>query len=73
MKSCFEDLQSCNECCLYLVFSNMLCVSILSMRYVTNLVQHSLQWQEEKEGDVPRVLQRYTAEKLSCFGELALM
>jgi len=43
------------------------------MRYVTNLVQHSLQWQEEKEGDVPRVLQRYTAEKLSCFGELALM
>ncbi|XP_027923208.1 protein phosphatase 2C and cyclic nucleotide-binding/kinase domain-containing protein isoform X2 [Vigna unguiculata] len=29
--------------------------------------------QEEKEGDVPRVLQRYTAEKLSCFGELALM
>ncbi|CAJ1951699.1 unnamed protein product [Sphenostylis stenocarpa] len=28
---------------------------------------------EEKEGDVPRVLQQYTAEKLSCFGELALM
>lgn len=29
--------------------------------------------QEEKDGEVPRVLQRYTAEKLSCFGELALM
>ncbi|XP_057467856.1 protein phosphatase 2C and cyclic nucleotide-binding/kinase domain-containing protein isoform X2 [Actinidia eriantha] len=29
--------------------------------------------QEEKDGDVPRVLQRYTAEKLSSFGELALM
>ena len=29
--------------------------------------------QEEKNGEVPRVLQRYTAEKLSCFGELALM
>lgn len=29
--------------------------------------------QEEKHGEVPRVLQRYTAEKLSCFGELALM
>lgn len=29
--------------------------------------------QEEKNGDVPKVLQRYTAEKLSSFGELALM
>lgn len=29
--------------------------------------------QEEKNGEVPRVLQRYTADKLSCFGELALM
>ncbi|CAL5186434.1 unnamed protein product [Lathyrus oleraceus] len=29
--------------------------------------------QEEKDGEVPRVLQSYTAEKLSCFGELALM
>ncbi|KMT03150.1 hypothetical protein BVRB_8g197060 [Beta vulgaris subsp. vulgaris] len=29
--------------------------------------------QEEKNGEVPRVLHRYTAEKLSCFGELALM
>ncbi|GMH23817.1 hypothetical protein Nepgr_025660 [Nepenthes gracilis] len=29
--------------------------------------------QEEKDGEVPRVLQRYTAEKLSSFGELALM
>ncbi|PSS01907.1 Inactive cyclic nucleotide-dependent protein kinase [Actinidia chinensis var. chinensis] len=29
--------------------------------------------QEEKDGDVPRVLQQYTAEKLSSFGELALM
>ncbi|KAE9588174.1 putative cGMP-dependent protein kinase AGC-PKA-PKG family [Lupinus albus] len=29
--------------------------------------------QEEKDGEVPRVLQHYTAEKLSCFGELALM
>ncbi|XP_059634930.1 protein phosphatase 2C and cyclic nucleotide-binding/kinase domain-containing protein [Cornus florida] len=29
--------------------------------------------QEEKNGEVPRVLQRYTAEKLSSFGELALM
>ncbi|XP_054812249.1 protein phosphatase 2C and cyclic nucleotide-binding/kinase domain-containing protein isoform X2 [Prosopis cineraria] len=29
--------------------------------------------QEEKNGELPRVLQRYTAEKLSCFGELALM
>ncbi|KAK7247633.1 hypothetical protein RIF29_42520 [Crotalaria pallida] len=29
--------------------------------------------QEENDGEVPRVLQRYTAEKLSCFGELALM
>ncbi|KAF7819783.1 protein phosphatase 2C and cyclic nucleotide-binding/kinase domain-containing protein isoform X1 [Senna tora] len=29
--------------------------------------------QEEQNGEVPRVLQRYTAEKLSCFGELALM
>ncbi|KAL6556115.1 hypothetical protein OROGR_005403 [Orobanche gracilis] len=30
-------------------------------------------FQEEKDGEVPRILQRYTAEKLSCFGELALM
>ncbi|XP_050388056.1 protein phosphatase 2C and cyclic nucleotide-binding/kinase domain-containing protein [Argentina anserina] len=29
--------------------------------------------QEEKNGEVQRVLQRYTAEKLSSFGELALM
>lgn len=29
--------------------------------------------QEEKSGEVSRVLQRYTAEKLSSFGELALM
>ncbi|KAG6723609.1 hypothetical protein I3843_03G210700 [Carya illinoinensis] len=29
--------------------------------------------QEEQNGDGPRVLQRYTAEKLSSFGELALM
>ncbi|EYU30730.1 hypothetical protein ABFS82_11G051800 [Erythranthe guttata] len=29
--------------------------------------------QEEKNGEVSRVLQRYTAEKLSSFGELALM
>ncbi|KAK3024928.1 hypothetical protein RJ639_043243, partial [Escallonia herrerae] len=29
--------------------------------------------QEEANGAVPRVLQRYTAEKLSSFGELALM
>ncbi|KAI3885746.1 hypothetical protein MKX03_024019 [Papaver bracteatum] len=29
--------------------------------------------QEEKNEEVPRVLQRYTAEKLSSFGELALM
>ncbi|OVA20281.1 Cyclic nucleotide-binding domain [Macleaya cordata] len=29
--------------------------------------------QEEKNEQVPRVLQRYTAEKLSSFGELALM
>ncbi|KAL3535710.1 hypothetical protein ACH5RR_004171 [Cinchona calisaya] len=29
--------------------------------------------QEEKNVEVPRVLQRYTAEKLSSFGELALM
>lgn len=29
--------------------------------------------QEEKIGEVPRVLQLYTAEKLSSFGELALM
>ncbi|PIN11681.1 Serine/threonine protein phosphatase [Handroanthus impetiginosus] len=29
--------------------------------------------QEEKNGEVPRVLQHYTAEKLSSFGELALM
>ncbi|KAK9269484.1 hypothetical protein L1049_001259 [Liquidambar formosana] len=29
--------------------------------------------QEEKDGEVPRILQRYTAEKLSSFGELALM
>ncbi|KAI4347089.1 hypothetical protein L6164_007938 [Bauhinia variegata] len=29
--------------------------------------------QEEQNGEVPKVLQRYTAEKLSCFGELALM
>ncbi|KAL1532903.1 cGMP-dependent protein kinase [Salvia divinorum] len=29
--------------------------------------------QEEKDGNAPRVLQRYTAEKLSSFGELALM
>ncbi|XP_039017712.1 protein phosphatase 2C and cyclic nucleotide-binding/kinase domain-containing protein-like isoform X2 [Hibiscus syriacus] len=29
--------------------------------------------QEDKNGDVPRVLQKYTAEKLSSFGELALM
>ncbi|XP_020536383.1 protein phosphatase 2C and cyclic nucleotide-binding/kinase domain-containing protein isoform X2 [Jatropha curcas] len=29
--------------------------------------------QEEKNGDVPKVLQSYTAEKMSSFGELALM
>uniref|UniRef100_A0A2P2LHU2 protein-serine/threonine phosphatase n=1 Tax=Rhizophora mucronata TaxID=61149 RepID=A0A2P2LHU2_RHIMU len=29
--------------------------------------------QEDKDGEVPRILQRYTAEKLSSFGELALM
>lgn len=29
--------------------------------------------QEETNGEVPRVLHRYTAEKLSSFGELALM
>ncbi|TYI22037.1 hypothetical protein ES332_A06G078100v1 [Gossypium tomentosum] len=29
--------------------------------------------QEDKKGEVPRVLQKYTAEKLSSFGELALM
>lgn len=29
--------------------------------------------QEETNGEVPRVLQRYTADKLSSFGELALM
>uniref|UniRef100_A0A6N2N8X6 Cyclic nucleotide-binding domain-containing protein n=1 Tax=Salix viminalis TaxID=40686 RepID=A0A6N2N8X6_SALVM len=29
--------------------------------------------QEEKDGAVPRVLQSYTAEKLSSFGELALI
>ncbi|KAL6226531.1 hypothetical protein ACLB2K_000493 [Fragaria x ananassa] len=29
--------------------------------------------QEENNGEVPRVLQRYTADKLSSFGELALM
>ncbi|XP_052199818.1 protein phosphatase 2C and cyclic nucleotide-binding/kinase domain-containing protein [Diospyros lotus] len=29
--------------------------------------------QEEKDGGVPRILQTYTAEKLSSFGELALM
>lgn len=29
--------------------------------------------QEEKNGEITRVLQRYTAEKLSSFGELALM
>ncbi|KAA3457816.1 protein phosphatase 2C [Gossypium australe] len=29
--------------------------------------------QEDKNGVVPRVLQRYTADKLSSFGELALM
>ncbi|XP_062148034.1 protein phosphatase 2C and cyclic nucleotide-binding/kinase domain-containing protein [Alnus glutinosa] len=29
--------------------------------------------QEEQNGEVPRVLHRYTAEKLSSFGELALM
>lgn len=40
---------------------------------LTILIQHFSQWQEEKDGEVPRVLQRYTAEKLSCFGELALM
>ncbi|XP_022929938.1 protein phosphatase 2C and cyclic nucleotide-binding/kinase domain-containing protein-like [Cucurbita moschata] len=29
--------------------------------------------QEESHGEVPRILQHYTAEKLSSFGELALM
>ncbi|XP_060213947.1 protein phosphatase 2C and cyclic nucleotide-binding/kinase domain-containing protein isoform X1 [Lycium barbarum] len=29
--------------------------------------------QDEKNGEVPRVLQHYTADKLSSFGELALM
>ncbi|RAL37184.1 hypothetical protein DM860_004106 [Cuscuta australis] len=29
--------------------------------------------EKEKPGEVPRVLQKYTAEKLSSFGELALM
>ncbi|XLR25939.1 hypothetical protein S83_053839, partial [Arachis hypogaea] len=28
--------------------------------------------QEEKDGEVTKVLQHYTSEKLSCFGELAL-
>ncbi|KAE8647032.1 hypothetical protein Csa_022960 [Cucumis sativus] len=36
---------------------------------------HRKSWEEEEEshGEVPRVLQHYTAEKLSSFGELALM
>lgn len=29
--------------------------------------------QEESHGEVPWILQHYTAEKLSSFGELALM
>ena len=33
----------------------------------------SSQLQEESHGEVPRILQHYTAEKLSSFGELALM
>ncbi|CAH2051180.1 unnamed protein product [Thlaspi arvense] len=32
-----------------------------------------LSTQDEKNGEVPRILQRYTAEKQSSFGELALM
>ena len=37
------------------------------------VVDNTMCWQEEKDGAVPRVLQSYTAEKLSSFGELALM
>lgn len=39
--------------------------------YVDSMI--SSQLQEESHGEVPRVLQHYTAEKLSSFGELALM
>lgn len=53
-----------------LLSSYVFLVLVGSLRLVFNL---NLSWQEEKNGEVPRVLQRYTAEKLSSFGELALM
>lgn len=39
----------------------------------TLLTQLSSQLQEESHGEVPWILQHHTAEKLSSFGELALM
>ena len=53
-----------------LLSSYVFLVLVGSLRLVFNL---NLSWQEEKNGEVARVLQRYTAEKLSSFGELALM
>lgn len=63
---------SFNKCSWSGVFYVLLLSLVLvgSLRLVFNL---NLSWQEEKNGEVPRVLQLYTAEKLSSFGELALM
>lgn len=43
------------------------------MQHLSQVSYSKLICQEEKDGEVPRVLQRYTAQKLSSFGELALM
>ncbi|CAL5391140.1 unnamed protein product [Camellia sinensis] len=42
---------------------------------IIQTIGHAIEWmtQEEKDGEVSRVLHLYTAERLSSFGELALM
>ena len=57
---------------LHNIFSTYVCF-LFWVRCFRILAQYVSPWQEEQNGEVPRVLQRYTAEKLSCFGELALM
>ncbi|KAG5017086.1 hypothetical protein JHK85_023222 [Glycine max] len=63
MKSCFKIMSAA---CTWSFDSFMIFwfVSILSMGCVTILAQHLFQWPEEKDGEAPRVLQRYTAEKI---------
>lgn len=46
---------------------------LISVRSNWKSLTSDYKYQDEKDGEVPRVLQHYTADKLSSFGELALM